>query len=482
MEKIMRLLILEDNPDDAELIQRLLRKSGLSFTAKVAGDKDEFFEALEDDNSFDAVLADNALPQYNSLEALNMIRKKNPDIAFILVTGTVSEEFAVKIIQEGADDYILKSNLTRLPAALTKAVANKRNQHDRLIAEKNIEREKDLSAAIINSLPGIFYFFDPETSLLRCNTNFEKISGYSCDELTISRPEGFFEQDDSDRINGWMDTVIEKGQAEIEANLLTKDLRTIPFYFTGSSILVDGRTCLMVIGLDISTRKLFEKQLKEANEHLRQLTGHMEKIKEEEQTRIAREIHDQLGQLLTGLKMDVSWLGKKVDAGKIDPFAIREKLNEMSSLLDEAVQTVRKVAADLRPSLLDNLGLPAAIEWYSEEVQKRSGLIIEFKSPEAPPSLDPVIANGLFRVYQEAITNIVRHAKATRVSTTLRQSSSGIELGVTDNGQGFDARTPRKTLGLLGMRERVNIMNGMFNIQSQPGRGTTVLITVPLKE
>src|SRR4051812_15689699 len=129
MEKPMKILLLEDSPDDADYIQLMLRRSGLKFSARIASDKHEFLDALADDG-YDVVLADNALPQYSSLEALEMMRRKNPDIAFILVTGTVSEEFAVRIIQQGADDYVLKSNLTRLPAAMRKAVNNKQIERD----------------------------------------------------------------------------------------------------------------------------------------------------------------------------------------------------------------------------------------------------------------------------------------------------------------------------------------------------------------
>jgi DNA-binding NtrC family response regulator len=138
MSKELKLLLLEDDSSDAELIQLLLKRSGMHFSAKVVSDEGEFLKAL-DENGFDAVLADNALPQYSSLEALKIIKIKNPYIAFILVTGTVSEEFAVSIIQEGADDYILKTNLTRLSSALNKAIENKKMQKEKQEAEKEMQ-------------------------------------------------------------------------------------------------------------------------------------------------------------------------------------------------------------------------------------------------------------------------------------------------------------------------------------------------------
>ena len=156
MNTELKLLLLEDNPADADLIQTLLKRAGLQFSAVVAGDEAEFLAAMKREG-YHAVLADNALPQYSSMEALKLIRKTNPNVAFILVTGTVSEEFAVNIIQQGADDYILKTNLTRLPAALQSAIEKKKIRYEKELAEKEREKEKELSISIVNSLPGVFF-------------------------------------------------------------------------------------------------------------------------------------------------------------------------------------------------------------------------------------------------------------------------------------------------------------------------------------
>lgn len=353
----LKLLLLEDNPDDATLIQKLLQRSSMQFTAKVVSDEKEFLQTLEE-NSFDVVLADNALPQYSSLEALAVIKKRNPFIAFILVTGTVSEEFAVNIIQRGADDYILKNNLTRLPAAIQKAVENKKIQ---------MEKEKA------------------------------------------------------------------------------------------------------------------EEEMQELNGQLHELTAHLHKVREEEQSRLAREIHDQLGQLITGLKMDLGWIKKNtVDVEK--PLGFQKRLNEMSSTLDEAVITIRKVASDLRPSTLDDLGLADTLEWQGKEFKKRSGVNVYFKHSAKGFAFNPEVATGLFRIYQEALTNIARHAEAKNVITTLDVTGNQIILSVEDDGKGFDTTQQKKTLGLLGMKERAKMFEGILNIKSEPDKGTRVTVTVPLGE
>ena len=234
---------------------------------------------------------------------------------------------------------------------------------------------------------------------------------------------------------------------------------------------------------DITERKKGEMKLKESHEQLRQLASHLQDIREEEQKRIAREVHDELGQQITGLKMDIAWLGKKI-TGVYGTLPIEEKLREMTSLLDAAVQTIRKIASELRPSILDDLGIVAALEWQTREFEKRFGTPVHFQSSISQLQIDPNIATGLFRLYQESLTNVARHAQASLVKAELKIEDSHITLTVNDNGKGFDlnASETQKTLGLLGMKERVLMMSGNLHINSSPGKGTKVTITVPIDE
>ncbi len=477
MIRELKLLLLEDDPADAELIQRLLRQSGLSFKARIAGDEKEFLEAIKD-NGYDAVLADNALPQYSSMEALKMIRFKNPDSAFILVTGTVSEEFAVTILQQGADDYILKTNLTRLPAAITKAVEKKRLRKEMVQAEENSKKEKELSDSIINSLPGIFYLYDQQGKLVRCNNNFRMVTGYSNREILNMAPEDFFEPGQRKHITRWIQSVYSLGFAETESLLLTKDGKMIPYYFSGSAILYGDQACLIVIGLDITERKDKERDLQLLNEQLRSLSARHQHIREEEQKRIAREIHDQLGQQITGLKMDVAGLKEKVRT-QIKPILVGQKLDGISKYLDEMVVSIRKIAEDLRPSILDDIGLGATLEWQSSEFAKRSGIPVNFSNETVDLAIDPSVATGLFRIFQETLTNIARHSAAKLVTVYMTVTpEKQLLLSISDDGKGFDINDQQKSLGLLGMKERASMMSGTLEIQSKPGQGTKVIVTV----
>jgi len=211
------------------------------------------------------------------------------------------------------------------------------------------------------------------------------------------------------------------------------------------------------------------------------LTNYLQNIREEERTHIAREIHDELGQQLTVLKMDASWLNKKF-ASSDD--VTKEKLRGLIDVLDGTVKTVRRISSELRPSLLDDLGLIAAIEWHLKEFEKRSGIQTSFSAADPDLVLPNEMKTGLFRILQESLTNVARHAEAKKVNVTLEKNSDDeLVLNIEDDGRGFDKFqiAGKKTLGVLGMEERSEMMGGKYRITSSPGRGTVVTVSVPFK-
>jgi len=236
----------------------------------------------------------------------------------------------------------------------------------------------------------------------------------------------------------------------------------------------------LAIRADISERKKRENELQQSYQDIRHLASHLQDIREEERAGIAREIHDELGQQLTGIKMDLSWISRRIPRESNE---IKEKVNGTLELLDTTIKTVRRIATELRPSILDDLGLIAAIEWQSQEFQKRSGIATEFVSSLPEFDGSSAIAIGLFRICQESLTNIARHAEAGKVRITLQEKGeASILLKIEDDGNGFlpDMIGRKKTLGLLGMKERTVMMGGDFEIISQPGKGTTLSVTVPM--
>jgi signal transduction histidine kinase len=204
----------------------------------------------------------------------------------------------------------------------------------------------------------------------------------------------------------------------------------------------------------------------------------LESLREEERARIAREVHDELGGALTAIKMDLSRLARRAAPHGSD---LPEALSVTSSLIDNTIQTVRRIATDLRPALLDDFGVLAAIEWQAQEFTRRTGIecVLEFEADEL--ELNDQAATALFRIFQETLTNVARHADATEVRVALAREPASLVLSMRDNGQGFKvdeaARSP--SLGLAGMRERVFSVAGELDIQSTPGEGTTVTVTIP---
>jgi signal transduction histidine kinase len=215
----------------------------------------------------------------------------------------------------------------------------------------------------------------------------------------------------------------------------------------------------------------------EMNEQLRDLSAYLQNVREDERIHIAREMHDELGQVLTGFKMDVSWLRKKLADSK-DPL-VMEKLDYMLKVIDESVKFVRKLASELRPSILDDLGLIPALEWHSQEFEKRYNIKTAFHSDTQDLHVSSLVATGLFRMYQESLTNVARHSNATHLDVMLRVVNDELSLSITDNGKGFDtSNANKKTLGLLGMKERAAMIGGHLDIRSEAGKGTTIHITV----
>jgi len=202
-------------------------------------------------------------------------------------------------------------------------------------------------------------------------------------------------------------------------------------------------------------------------------------VREEERAHIAREIHDELGQVLTGLKMEVTWLAKRL---KEKPLI--EKTDSMCKLIDTTVQTVRKIATGLRPEMLDDMGLVAAVAWQAKEFQKRTGIRCRAKLPPETVKLDVDVSTTMFRIFQEILTNVARHSRATRVDLDLSVNEERVALDVIDNGVGIaDAElNGKKSLGLLGMHERALLFGGEVKISGTPGHGTRVAVSIPMRQ
>ncbi|MBL7742292.1 MAG: PAS domain S-box protein [Chitinophagaceae bacterium] len=470
-------------------------------------------------------------------------------------------------------------------------------------AEQAVSEARLLADKLIDSLPGIFYFYDETGKFLRWNKQFEEVTGYSSEEIAGMHPDDFFDGEEREYITERIKTVFEKGVNDAQASFITKTGEKIPYYFKAVLINYEGRPCLLGNGIDITEQKKTEsllkeseqkyrllffsnplpmwmlnlpdyttievndaalqqygytreeflrlpvfnlrptedierfrtvtdtsfrgvhrsgtwrhirkdgsllyvditthdthynnapvrlvlanditesylaaEKLKESYDSIRKLTEHLQKVREEERTSIAREIHDELGQQLTVLKMDIAWINKKTDPADI---VMKEKTAGLLSMVDTTVKTVRRIAAELRPSLLDDLGLIPAMEWHIEEFGKRSGIETSFNLQGSESDLSHEARIGLYRILQESLTNVARHAKAEKVRIDFVQTDKKVILTIADNGVGFDkSNLSNKTLGILGMKERALMLGGEYNMNVNPGKGTTITVTIPVK-
>lgn len=231
---------------------------------------------------------------------------------------------------------------------------------------------------------------------------------------------------------------------------------------------------------EISEHKRTEQSLRSSSEQFRGVAARLDAVREEERTRVAREIHDELGQALTVLKLDLSWLQSK-PRGAVET---RKKLKAIIGQVDDTIERVRRIASELRPSVLDNLGLIPALEWQAAEFRKHTGIRVRLASSVNGMRIPEGASIAIFRVLQEALTNVMRHAKASKVEICLSHANSVLKVSISDNGIGMMQRpeSDLKSLGIIGMKERIARIGGEFNFFSEPGRGTRLEIIIPVSQ
>jgi signal transduction histidine kinase len=357
VKKDIRILMLEDNVADAELVKFALRDGGLNFTIKRVDSKVQYLKELEEAPP-DIILLDYALPDFDGFTALQMAQEKYPDIPFIFVTGTLGEEVVIEMLKSGATDYVLKTRLSRLVPAVQRAMR-------------------------------------------------------------------------------------EAGER--------------------------------------AERRRAQERLKKSHEQLRALSVYLQHVREDERIRISRQVHDELGQALTGLKMDLYWLASRLPK---QLRAVRDKTKTMSAHIDSTIQTVRRISTELRPGILDDLGLVPALEWQAAEFQKRNGIKCEVVSEVAEPILEEELNTAFFRIFQESLTNVVRHANARRVDVRLWGQDGNLLMEIHDDGRGISESdwTNTRSIGVLGMRERASLLGGELTITGAPDQGTTVRVRIPREQ
>jgi len=325
---------------------------------------------------------------------------------------------------------------------------------------------------------------DKEFNVLRANETFLTLSGMSREE-TIGKKcyEGF--QGPVCNTDGCPLTQILNGEGRIESDSekICKDGSIVPCIVTATQFRSPSGELIGIVEdfKDISDRRRSEQELMESHERLRDLATNLQVVREEERGRIAREIHDELGQALTALKMDVHWLSHRFPT---EEQSINKKMSAMSTLINNTVRAVKRISSELRPILLDDFSLSAAIEWHAEEFSKRTGIQCQIVSDPEEIVLEQASSIAIFRIFQETLTNVARHADASEVKVILKKNTTNFEMVIHDNGKGITKQEicePR-SFGLTGMRERVHYLGGEINIHGYETHGTTVKISLPIRE
>ena len=303
--------------------------------------------------------------------------------------------------------------------------------------------------------------------------------GYSKEEFLIMTALDIRPEEEKERFNKIL--FLEKEKQEGIWKHIKKDGSLINVHILFHNIIFDKKDARLVLINDVTEQLKAEEEKKNYYQQLHELTAHLVKIREDERTRISREIHDEIGQQLTCLKMDASWINKKLGTIHED---VKDKIYDMEILIDDTVNTIRRISSDLRPGILDDLGLVAALEWQGQEFERRTGIKLLFDCELEEVSLDKDVSTNVFRVFQEALTNVVKHANASIVETCFEEMEKCIILRVKDNGQGFNLseRPTKNSLGLVGMRERALLFGGLLAIESQLGIGTTITLKMPFTE
>lgn len=339
------------------------------------------------------------------------------------------------------------------------------------------ESEEAYRTLVEQAMDGIF-ICDLNWKIQLANVAAEQVSGYTKAELVemsltqLTDPENIKADPYhlEDLVAGKTvyneRPVIRKGDQRIIASI---NARMLP----------DKR--VVVIARDITAERLAQEEIRRNNQELQHLTNHLMKIREDERARIAREIHDELGQQMTGVKFGIAWIEKQLPAEELP---LKNKLIQVKELLDESNKSMRRIISELRPSLFDHHGLPDALNWLARMFTENSGIPVQLEIPDHVPKLPEELSTTIFRIFQETLTNIGKYANATSATAALTIETQWIRFTISDNGTGFDTRkiNEQKSFGLIGMRERVLHLKGKLTIQSMPNKGTTIKIQLPFNQ
>ncbi|MFA5417667.1 MAG: PAS domain-containing protein [Bacteroidales bacterium] len=622
------ILLVDDNRENLDLLTSVLKKINIKIIRAISGQ-----EALSNTNGIELALAiiDVRMPimsGYDLAVKLNENREENKVPVIFLTANHFDQEEELKGYSSGAVDYLLKpfsqqillskvgvfldlfrqkQTIRRNAELLSSSLENLAMANEHLEErEQKYLKEQLFNKTLLDSLPGIYYLYSyPDLKMVGWNKQHETIFGYEADEMHGRSILDWLLSENRELIIKAIDSFNAQNQISIEAPLITKEGRLIPFLLTAIIFESEGQQYLMGVGTNVSERKqaeeamhesksiltkaqqiaqvgsweydyksdrmkcsdetfrifgfqpreieptlnlfysmvhrddytilmdriedvkkLFvplsidlriiypngeqrfiheqaemtfdadgvpakwigtvhditqrkktEEELKKSLEQLHQLSKHIERARENERLNIARELHDDLGQALTAVKIDLEIIKQNTSDSKA-----KERLEDVKILVGNTIRTVQRITSQLRPEIIDDLGLEAAIDWYTKEFSKRYGMAV-FLDIENGIPISKDDALPLFRIMQESLTNIARHANATHIEILLNQQDNFIQFVVSDNGVGItkDQISAKKSFGIMSMKERAASLGGTFEIKRGENFGSKIMITFPVK-
>lgn len=485
MDKKLDILLLEDVESDAELIEYELRKLETDFTLKRVDTREGFLEEITE-RPPNIILADYSLPAFDGLSALALTQGMRPELPFIFVSGAMGEEVAVDTLKQGATDYVLKQNLGRLGSSVIRAMREAEERGQRRQAEASLRESEERFRTLFETAGSFIGVTTPGGLLLEVNPEAERVSGWPRQEvlgrnfLDLYIPQTFREA-----VQTYFQKVL-AGQAirGFEMPLKLRFGGERPFIWNVNRLLgKEGQILgVMAVGQDIAARKQAEEDLRESEQNLRLLASQILTAQENERKRISRELHDELGQSLTILKLNLRAAARQLQ----EPVAVKEELGSLSLYLDEVIDKVRRLSRALSPAILEDLGLAPALQYLVNEFSKYYDINHHIDLENLDLLFDKEAQIIIFRIFQEALTNIVRHAQATKVRLAIQESGGMALFEVEDNGQGFEvseivsSSAMDRGLGLVALDERAKMLGGSLRIESRKGVGTHITCAVPV--
>lgn len=489
--KKLRVLLVEASPDDARRTLAKLEQHGYLIEHLRVDAATAMQAALtrraRSEGGWDVVLCSYDTTGFCGLAALQLMQAQGIDLPFLFLSHDMREEAIIHAMRSGAGDYIFKDNMNRLASAIERNLCEAQIRLEYRAAQRALQEHQTRLQAFISNLPGMAYqllltprgeMFFPyvsEGGVALLGLQPEDLERDSSLFLNLVHPEDRAAYRQAMRASAenlsfwnWEGRIVMPPAGEIK----WINLRCSPRRLDNGDVQWEG------IMSNISQSKFAEIEIMHSQEQLRELSSHIQDVREQERLSIAREVHDDMGGTLTAIKLDIAWLGGRL-AGQNAAWAA--KAQGIEALVDRCIASANNISRALRPSVLDSFGLIAAIEIEAEEFEQRTGISCPINPVDEGMEIDPDAAIALFRIFQEALTNIMKHAQASQVTVAIYNRSDGVHLVVGDNGRGMSEadRLKPRSFGLRGIRERVAHFNGTVNISSMPGEGATVAVHIP---